>query len=113
MDIIDPPPSSWKISREAWAATPEVVRAEALRAVAELARGFERYRPAAERDADLAEFHAIAAAGGTTVKQALRNYIGMENMLRSDPEAGIVALCHHMDLDPVDLATAVINEEVA
>ncbi|MGC2776837.1 MAG: hypothetical protein WA418_14510 [Bradyrhizobium sp.] len=111
MDIIDPPPASWKISREAWASTPEVIRIEALRAVKELVAGFEKYRSAADRDAELADFHQMAKAGGTTVKEALRKYITTESLIRTDPVEGIRRLAAGMGVDLEAMLTEYLNNE--
>src|SRR6185312_14432959 len=78
----EPPSRASPDAKKDWANTPPSVRGEFNRAVKELTAGLEKYRPAAERDSEIAEFHELAKKGGTTVKEALSKYVGMENQLR-------------------------------
>jgi hypothetical protein len=78
-----PPPARFSpAAKAAWDAAPSTLRAEVSRMEREFRAGFAKYKSAAERDASLAEFHAIAAKGGTTVKEALSRYVNMEDPSR-------------------------------
>jgi hypothetical protein len=78
-----------------------------------LSEGIEKYRPAAERDVDLAEYDALAAAGGTTLAEALRKYVGVEQRLRENPVAEICMLITKAGKDPVEFFRTYLDEHPA
>jgi hypothetical protein len=82
VEMVQPAPDCLNISREAWAKTPAVVRDEILRMHGELAKGIEKYRPAAERDAGLAEYHGLAAKSGKNLRDVIGGYVAMEHVFR-------------------------------
>jgi hypothetical protein len=105
------PPSRFSPdAKEAWAAAPEPVRAEVARMEKELTAGFEKHRAAAERDNSIAEFHEMAAKGGTTVKEALSKYVGMENQLRADPIKGLEIICQNAGLSLREVAGHLLGQ---
>jgi hypothetical protein len=59
----------------------------------------------AERDADLAPFYDMAKAAGKTLPSVLREYIGIENLIRNNPTAGIKALAKRYGISLTDWAT--------
>jgi hypothetical protein len=112
----DAPARFTKDVKDVWATLPDNVRGEVTRMERELTEGYAKHRQAAERDAGLAEYHEMAQKGGTTVKEALANYVGMENMIRQDPIRGLERVCQNMGLSLRDVAAHVLNqkpEEVA
>lgn len=125
VDIIEPAPARLKISREAWALTAPELRAEILRAVAELEKGYAMHAAGSKRDAELAEFHTLAEAGGTTVREALRKYVASESLIRTDPMRGLGQLAAVLGIDFEQMMleryrdellaerSAMINKEVA
>jgi hypothetical protein len=113
IDLIAPPPSCLTVSREAWSKTPAVIREEILRMAAEFATGFEKYRPAAERWGDLAEFDEMATKGNTTVKEALSKYIAVESQLRRNPEEALLGLMDSLGIDAHEWARAVMAADAA
>jgi hypothetical protein len=98
-----PMPERLNITPEAWDATPVDIKSEIIRMVKELTAGFDKYAAAAARDAELVEFHELAATGGTTLAAALGRYVAMENMIKADFIAGIFKICENMGLDPLDV----------
>lgn len=104
-------PDELNLTQEQWAEMPAVLRDEILRAVRELTAGMEKYRPAYERDTALADFHAMAEAGGTTVADALRGYIEIENVLRADPRKGMKILASKMGIDLADVMARALENE--
>src|SRR6185437_9570300 len=108
----EPPSRASPDAKKDWANTPPSVRGEFNRAVKELTAGIEKYRPAAERDSEIAEFHELAKKGGTTVKEALSKYVGMENQLRADPIKGLEIICQNAGLSLRDVAAHVLNQPV-
>jgi hypothetical protein len=102
---LPPPPARFSPAAKAeWDTAPETLRAEVTRMETEFKAGFAKYKIAAERDADLAEFHERAAKGGTTVKEALSKYVGMEQQLRADPIRGLEIICQNVGLSLREVA---------
>jgi hypothetical protein len=113
IQLIEPAPDCLAISREAWAKTHPDLRAEILRMVREFEAGFEKYRPAAERDAALADFHEMAAAKNTTLAAALHRYSTLENLLRADSVKGLEAILQNLGIDPQQWARGILAEPEA
>jgi hypothetical protein len=115
VDIIDPPPARFKISREAWAATPAVIREEIARMLAELNKGFEMYASASKRDADMADFHDMAKAAGKSLPDVIREFIAIENFVRAEPVRAIehLATRYNFDLEAFVLQKLKSELEVA
>jgi hypothetical protein len=113
----EPPPKRFSAAAvEDWASTPETVRTEVLRLEKELTAGLKKHQAAAARDADLADFHDRAAKGGTTLKEALSKYVGLEDLLRTDPDRGLEAIFQNIGIAPCEWATKILNqapEEIA
>jgi hypothetical protein len=107
---VSPPPARFSpAAKAAWDEAPETVRAEVSRMEKEFKAGFAKYKTAAERDASLAEFHAIAAKGGTTVKEALSRYVSMENQLRADTIKGLEIICQNVGMSLREVAAKVLG----
>jgi hypothetical protein len=108
-DIVQPPPRRFSVAaKEAWASVPETVRAEVLRLEAELTAGLKKHQAAAERDANLADFHARAAKGGITLQEALSAYVNLEDLLRTDPDKGLEAIFQNVGISPCEWATKLL-----
>jgi hypothetical protein len=107
---VSPPPARFSTAAKAeWDTAPETVRAEVSRMEKEFAACFAKYKTAAERDAGLTEFHAIAAKGGTTVKEALSRYVSMENQLRADTIKGLEIICQNVGMSLREVAAKVLG----
>lgn len=107
----EPPPKRFTAAAmEDWASTPETVRAEVLRLERELTAGLKKHQSAAARDADLADFHDRAAKGGTTLKAALSKYVGLEDLLRTDPDKGLEAIFQNIGISPREWATNLLGQ---
>jgi hypothetical protein len=106
-----PPPARFSpAAKEAWASVPDEVRADVSRMEREFHAGFAKYKAAAERDASLTEFHARAAKGGTTVKEALSKYCVMEDLLRADTVKGLELICKNAGVSLRDIATRYLGQ---
>lgn len=92
-----------KAAQEAWAQAPEAVRAEVTRMEAELTKGLNEYR---QRFEPIKQFDEMARQGGTTLDKALSAYVGMENLIRRDPVAGMLTVCRNAGIDPRKVAEA-------
>lgn len=74
-------------AKAAWETSPEPVKAEVHRAIRELEEGHKKYREAAEAYEPLREYDKLTKQHGTTVKEAMDRYTGMERLLTSnDPQ---------------------------
>jgi hypothetical protein len=111
VEMIEPAPDCLKISREAWSRTHPELRAEILRMEKEFAAGFEKYRPAAERDAEMAEWHEYAAAKNTTLPEALGRYVTMQRLLESNPLLALQIIARNTGLDLEAWARGVLERE--
>jgi hypothetical protein len=109
VDLIEPAPDGFNISREEWSATPEVIRDETHRMCPEFAKGFAKYAAGAQRDATLAEFHDLAAASGKKLKDVIGAYVAMESLVRRDTVKGIELICQNAGLSPRDWALNVME----
>jgi hypothetical protein len=101
-----PPSRLSKAAQEAWQQTPDVVRTEIARMERELVQGIEKYKTAFE---PIKRFDDMAKSGGTTLDKALESYVGIENLLRSDPLKGMAAICQNMGVDPRAMAQAMLG----
>jgi hypothetical protein len=109
---VDPPPTRFSAAaKEAWASVPEEVRTEVLRLERELTVGLKKHQSAAARDADLADFHARAIKGGTTLKEVLSGYASMEYLLRTDPDAGLGVIFQNIGISPREWAAKLLGQE--
>ena len=84
----DPPSRFSNDAKETWANTPEPVKAEVNRAIRELEQGHQKYKADAEAFNEVREYHDLARQHGTTMKNALANYVGIERMLAQNPLQG-------------------------
>jgi hypothetical protein len=100
-----------RISQATWDVMSPEFRSETERLAREMTAGIEKYRPGAERDADLAEFHALAASKGTTVKVALNRFVAMEHALRADPTAGLMEIFKNLGINPQSWARDYLSRE--
>jgi hypothetical protein len=110
--VISPPPARFTPAAKAeWEGASEVLRAEVLRLEAELTAGLKKHQAAAARDAEIADFHDRAAKAGATLKDVLSRYIGLEDLLRTDPDAGLAAVFRNSGISPQDWAAKQIGKE--
>lgn len=86
-----------------WHTYPESWRVWAWRRMDELLAGIAKYKLQAEEH-PLAKFRAHAEAQGLTLEQYIEKWKGMEDAIRSDPAAGMIALCKEFDIDPQSAA---------
>lgn len=99
-----------KAAQDAWAQTPEPVRQEAERAIAELTQGIEKYKGAAEAFEPIRKYHDMATQSGTTLDKALDSYVGIEQAWRANPAQGFMAVCQNMGHDPMQVLTYIAQQ---
>jgi hypothetical protein len=94
----DPPARMADHAKAEWAAAPESVRGEVHRMHREFGDAFQTYRGDHEAMNDIRPFHDLARQHGTTLKQALTNYVTMEQKLRADPIGGLDVIVNNLNL---------------
>lgn len=85
-----------------WAGAPESVRADVHRMYKEFKTASDYYKADHAAMNDIRQFHELATSQGTTLKQALSNYVSMEQKLRSDPIAGLDVIVNNLRLKTSD-----------
>lgn len=89
------PPPSWSVkAKAAWDDLPAHVRADIAKRETEVNDGFKKLRDFK----DLEPWVEKARASNTTISQAMTHYTGMEEMLRSDPGAGMARIAQNIGL---------------
>jgi hypothetical protein len=92
-------PSRFSVDAKAsWESAPDPVKAEVHRALSELEQGYQKHRQSAEAYQELADYDRMAKQSGTTVKQAMDNYVGIEKLLMSDPFAGMERIVSNLGI---------------
>lgn len=89
-------------AKQAWAATPDPVKAEVHRMHREFDGYYQRARGDVAEMQQIKPFHDLARAQGTTLQRALTNYVSLETKLRKDPIGGLDVLVHNMNLRTSD-----------
>lgn len=98
-------------AKAAWNSTPEPVKAEVHRAIAEMEAGITKHKEGSDRWAELAEFDTMARQHGVTVKDALRNYIAADQLIAKDPVKGIENVLAARGIKLRDFAAYVLDME--
>lgn len=98
-------------AKAAWKDAPEPVRAEVHRAVKELEQGYQKHRADAEAYAQVKPFADLAQKSGTTLKDAMERYVGMEQRLKADPVGGLERICQNLGISLRDVAAHVMGQK--
>lgn len=98
------PPKSWSVEAKAeFDKLPDAVKAAISRRESEVQDGFQKYEDFKGMD----EFVAYAKQNGQTPAQLAQNYRQVENLLNTNPIAGVLHICKIANVDPARLANAV------
>jgi len=89
-------------AKNAWAATPEPVRADVHRMHKEFGEAFLRYQSDHKTMNTIRQYEQMAKEHGTTLQRALDNYTTMEKKLRADPFGGFDVITHNLNLRSPD-----------
>jgi hypothetical protein len=93
-----------------WAEADETVRAETHRAIKELEQGHAKYKQDATDYEPFREFHKLAREKNVDPVAALRQYVGIDQLLASDFKAGIERICANKGISLKEFATQVLNQ---
>lgn len=107
----DPPKRFSDDAKAAWETAPEPVKAEVHRAVRELESGLEKYRTEYE---PLKPYNDLAKQHGTSIKDALDRYTGLERMLGSPDQnqklAGLQQVFDYAGISPRQFAAQIMGQ---
>jgi hypothetical protein len=81
-----------------WPKAPETVRADVHRMHNEFAQAYQKFRGDHEAMNELRPYHRLAQSQGVKLSQALQNYVGIEEKLRSDPIGGLDVIVNNLNL---------------
>jgi hypothetical protein len=98
----DPPPRLSDKAKADWAGTSESVRGDVHRLIQETEGIHKRYRGDYETMETIRPYHELATKQGTTLQNALSNYVGMEQKLRTDPIGGLDTIVANLNLQTPD-----------
>lgn len=109
----EPPARFLPEARTKWANVPNEVKAEVHRVTESFEREFERVRPAVEAYESVREYDEMAKSSGTTMKDAMRNYVEIDKLLHSNPAQGIARVLQAVNITPQQLAQAIAKNPQA
>ena len=93
----EPPTRFSADAKAAWETAPEPVKAEVHRAIRELEAGLNKYKADAEEYEQVREYRELARQHGTSIKNALDNYVGIEKLLHSDLIGGLERIVQNVN----------------
>ncbi len=96
---IRPPPGFSVATKQAWDGLPEHVKADIAKREADIEEGTKRYT-------GLSRFAEEAERNGTSLQNAVSDYVAVENQLRQDPVRGIEFLFQKMGVNPLAVLNA-------
>ena len=113
-DLIEAPTRFSADAKAEWATAPKSVQHEIRRAIEEMEAGLNGYQ---QDYGDLKDYAELAKGQGTTIKEALDRYVGIERMLQEDPVKGLEQICQNMGTTLQDIVSKVSgtpeNETIA
>lgn len=109
----EPPARFLPEAREKWGPTPYAVKAEMHRISEEVETELRTYRESHEAYEQVREFAELAKQGGTNLKAALQQYVGIENLLRTNPIQGVATVLRNIGITPQQYAQHVMQNPQA
>lgn len=107
----DAPPAQFlPRAKEKWAEADPDLKSEVKRMEAEFRKGKEVFEEDRSFRKELREFEDMAKEHGTTVKDALKNYTAIDNLLKTDPVSGIERILQSVGITPQQYAQHVLNQ---
>lgn len=109
--IHEPPARFDDAAKAEWQSAPESVKGAVHRTIRELEQGHQKFKADAEAFHEVREFHELAQQSGTTMRQAMTNYVNAERMLAQDPIKGLEHICSQMGYSLRDVAAHVMGQK--
>lgn len=110
-DSSRPPARFLPRAQEKWANVPHVVKEEIHRWETETARELEEHREAARQWHELKAFDEMARQSGTSVKDAMTNFVNINNLLRQNPVAGVERVLASVGITPQQYAQHILGQQ--
>lgn len=97
-------------AKAVWDTAPEPVKAEVDRMHREMTAGIEKHRAGAEKFETIRQFDEMAGKSGKQLKDVLGAYVGMEQLLRSNPLRGLEEVCSNIGVSLRQVAEIVLGQ---
>ena len=108
-DIEKPPARFLPRAKEKWGTVDPDVKGEVHRAFAEMQKGLDESRESREFRKELREFEEMAKTAGVPLKDAIKNYVELDNLVARDPVAGVARILNTQGIDVVQFAEHVLQ----
>ena len=112
-DVNRPPDHFLPRAKEKWAEAPEEVRSEFYRALDNFQKGKEEYHEDREFRKAVRPYEDMAQQAGVPLPQVLKNYVELDNLVSSDPVAGVQRILANQGIDMVQFAQHVLGQAQA
>ena len=105
----EPPARFMPAEKELWRHVPNQLKSAVARIEREYAAEAETYRESRQFHEELREYDELAKRTGTTVKEALRSYVELEQSFARDPEGTLPRLLQKVGMNPMQAVLAVLK----
>ena len=105
----EPPARFMPAEKELWRHVPNQLKSAVARIEREYAAEAETHREARQFHEELREYDELAKRTGTTVKEALRSYVELEQSFARDPEGTLPRLLQKVGMNPMQAVLAVLK----
>ena len=105
----EPPARFMPAEKELWRHVPNQLKSAVARIEREYAAEAETYRESRQFHEELREYDELAKRTGTTVKEALRSYVELEQSFARDPSGTLPRLLQKVGMNPMQAVLAVLK----
>jgi len=112
-DIDKPPARFLPRAKEKWAGVDPDVRGEVYRAISEMEKGMGEYKESHEFRKQLKQYEDMAVEAGIDLPKAVKNYVELDNLVSSNPVAGVERILANQGIRLVDFAQHVLGQAQA
>lgn len=110
-DYTKPPAHFLPRAKEAWPSVNPDVQGEVHRMAQNYEKGIAEYKESHENWTKLREFDQMAKQAGTTVPDALKNYVAIDQLLRTNPVEGIGRVLNAAGITPEQYANHILGQK--
>ena len=105
----EPPARFMPAEKELWRHVPNQLKSAVARIEREYAAETETYRESRQFHEELREYDELAKRTGTTVKEALKSYVELEQSFARDPSGTLPRLLQKVGMNPMQAVLAVLK----
>lgn len=105
----EPPARFMPAEKELWRHVPNQLKSAVARIEREYAAEAETHREARQFHEELREYDDLAKRTGTTVKEALKSYVELEQSFARDPSGTLPRLLQKVGMNPMQAVLAVLK----